>query len=164
MATRVVSQIQKIESDIVSVYAFVSDFNRLGKLIETARRHLQEGASVPLDGKEKEQLEQLAGKIEDIRTTGDSCIFVVPGIGEIGMNIEERVEPTLVKFGGDGRLPFKFNLWIQLLEQGPRDTRMRITLEAELDMMLKMMLKSRLEKGVNQLAEGLARLPYTLMG
>jgi carbon monoxide dehydrogenase subunit G len=150
MSTRVVSEIHKVDSDVASVYTFISDFNRLGELIKTA-----------LQG--QEQSSQLSGKIEDIRTTENTCTLVVTGFGEIGMKIEEREEPSLVKFGGDGQLPFEFNLWIQLLEHAPYDTRMRVTFEAELNMMLKMMLKGKLEKGINQLAEGLARLPYMSM-
>ena len=47
-----------------------------------------------------------------------------------------------------------------LLDNGPYDTRLRITAEAELNMMMKMLLKGKLEKGINQLAEGLAKIPY----
>jgi carbon monoxide dehydrogenase subunit G len=159
--TRIVSDIKQIDSEIAPVYSFVSDFNRLGELIKMARQRVQEGG-VP-EGKEGEQVSQLAAKIEDIRTTEDTCTFVVSGFGEVGMKIEERQEPTMVKFAGDGRLPFAFNVWIQLLEHGPHDTRLRVTCEAELNMMLNMMLKGKLEKGINQLAEGLARLPYALM-
>lgn len=53
-----------------------------------------------------------------------------------------------------------FQVWIQLLVNGPYDTRLRITAEAELNMMMKMLLKGKLEKGINQLAEGLAKIPY----
>ncbi|MDR1273764.1 MAG: SRPBCC family protein [Odoribacteraceae bacterium] len=147
--TRIVSDVKRIDSEIAPVYAFISDFNRLGELIKMARRGEQAG--------------ELAGKIEEVRTTGDTCTFVVAGFGEVGMKIEERQEPTLVKFGGDGRLPFAFNVWIQLLEHAPGDTRLRVTCEAGLNMMMKMMLKGKLEKGIDQLAEGLARLPYALM-
>ena len=136
MATRVVSDVQKINSAIADVYAFLSDFSKIGKLIETAR------------------------KIEDVRTTEDACTFMVKGVGEMGMKIVEREEPKLIKLEGDGRLPFEFQVWIQLLDNGPYDTRLRITAEAELNMMMKMLLKGKLEKGINQLAEGLAKIPY----
>ena len=147
MATRVVSDVQKINSAIADVYAFLSDFSKIGKLIETAR---QMGAG--------NQMPELADKIEDVRTTEDSCTFMVKGVGEMGMKIVEREEPKLIKL--DGRLPFEFQVWIQLLDNGPYDTRLRITAEAELNMMMKMLLKGKLEKGINQLAEGLAKIPY----
>lgn len=149
MATRVVSDVQKINSAIADVYAFLSDFSKIGKLIETAR---QMGAG--------NQMPELADKIEDVRTTEDTCTFMVKGVGEMGMKIVEREEPKLIKLKGDGRLPFEFQVWIQLLDNGPYDTRLRITAEAELNMMMKMLLKGKLEKGINQLAEGLAKIPY----
>ena len=130
MATRVVSDVQKINSAIADVYAFLSDFSKIGKLIETAR---QMGAG--------NQMPELADKIEDVRTTEDTCTFMVKGVGEMGMKIVEREEPKLIKLEGDGRLPFEFQVWIQLLDNGPYDTRLRITAEAELNMMMKMLLK-----------------------
>ena len=150
MSTRVVSEVQKIESNVAPVYAFLSDFNRIGSVISMAK---QVGG---------EQMGTLAEKIEDIRTTEDTCTFLVKGIGEMGLRIVEREEPKLIKFEGDGRVPFVLVMWIQLLENGPYDTRLRITFEAELNMMMKMLLKGKLEKGINQLAEGLAKIPYML--
>ena len=108
MATRVVSEVQKINSAIADVYAFLSDFSKIGKLIETAR---QMGAG--------NQMPELADKIEDVRTTVDACTFMVKGVGEMGMKIVEREEPKLIKLEGDGRLPFEFQVWIQLLDNGP---------------------------------------------
>lgn len=98
MATRVVSDVQKINSAIADVYAFLSDFSKIGKLIETAR---QMGAG--------NQMPELADKIEDVRTTEDTCTFMVKGVGEMGMKIVEREEPKLIKLEGDGRLPFEFS-------------------------------------------------------
>ena len=149
MATRVVSEVQKINSAIADVYAFLSDFSKIGKLIEMAR---QMGAG--------NQMPELADKIEDVRTTEDTCTFMVKGVGEMGMKIVEREEPKLIKLEGDGRIPFEFQVCIQLLDNGPYDTRLRITAEADLNMMMKMLLKGKLEKGINQMAEGLAKIPY----
>lgn len=81
----------------------------------------------------------------------------------MGVKIAEKEEPKMIKLEGDGRVPFDFEVWIQLLENGPYDTRLRITLEADLNMMFKMLLKGKLEKGINQLAEGLAKIPYGYM-
>lgn len=152
MATRVVSEVQKIDSPIADVYAFLSDFSKIGKLMEMAR---QMGVGT--------QMPELADKIENVYTTEDTCTFVVKSVGEMGMKIVEREEPKLIKLEGDGRLPFEFQVWIQLLDNGPYDTRLRITAETELNVMMKMLLKGKLEKGINQLAEGLAKIPYGYM-
>ena len=84
-------------------------------------------------------------------------------MGELAVKIVEKEEPKLIKLGGDGVLPFDFNLWIQLLENGPYDTRLKITFQGELNMMLKMMLKGKLEKGINMLGENLTKIPYGLL-
>lgn len=148
MATRVVSDIQKIDSAIKDVYAFLSNFSKIGAMIEMAR---QAGG---------QQMPDISDKIENVHTTEDTCTFVIKGLGEMGVKIAEKDEPKLIKLVGDGRVPFDFELWIQLLENGPYDTRLRITFEAELNMMMKMLLKGKLEKGINQLAEGLTKIPY----
>lgn len=86
----------------------------------------------------------------------------VKDLGEVSVKIVEKEYPKLIKLGGDGQVPFQFNLWIQLLENGPYDTRMRLTFDGEMNLMMKMMLKGKLEKGINQLGEGLAKIPYML--
>lgn len=151
MSTQVISDIQKIDSAIGDVYAFLSNFSKIGAMIETARQ---------MGG---QQMPEIADKIENVRTTEDTCSFVVKGLGEMGIKIVEREEPKTIRMEGDGRIPFDFMLWIQLLDNGPYDTRLRITFEADLNMMMKMLLKGKLEKGINQLAEGLAKIPYGYM-
>lgn len=152
--TKITSEIFKIESPIRDVYAFLSDFNKIGRLIEMAR---QMGMADRL------QMDKISEKIEGTRFTDDACYVTLKGMGEMALRIVEMEEPKLVKLGGDGTLPLEFNLWIQLLENGPYDTRMKITFQGELNMMLKMMLKGKLEKGINQLGEGLAKIPYALL-
>ena len=148
MSTRVISDIQKIDSPIADVYSFLSDFSKIG----TAR---QMGAG--------QQMSEISDKIENVVTTEDTCTFLVKGLGEMGVRIVEREEPKLIKLEGDGSVPFNFEVWIQLLDNGPYDTRLRITVEADLNMMMKMLLKGKLEKGINQLAEGLSKIPYGYM-
>lgn len=95
-------------------------------------------------------------KLEGWKAEEDSCSFIVNGIGQTGLKIVEKEPFKLVKITGDGKLPFEFFLWIQLNEVEPNDTRMKLTLKAELNMMLKMMLEKKIEEGINTLAEGIA--------
>ncbi|MDR1756787.1 MAG: hypothetical protein LBR65_07525 [Culturomica sp.] len=150
---KIVSQIYKINSDAAPVYSFLSDFNRIGSLMEAAR---QAGNA--------QELNALTEKLEEVRFSENECMFVVKGLGEVTIRIAEKEHPKLVKLEGGGKLPFDFNLWIQLLENGPSDTRLRITFESDMNMMLKMMLKGKLEKGIEQMAEGLAKIPYAMIG
>lgn len=154
--TKIVSEIFKIESPIRDVYAFLSDFAKIGRLIEMAKQ-----MGVPVGN--SIDMEKLSEKIEGTRFTEEACYVTLKGMGELAIKIVEKEEPKLIKLSGDGALPLEFNLWIQLLENGPYDTRMKITFQGELNMMMKMLLKGKLEKGINQLGEGLAKIPYSML-
>lgn len=151
---KVASEVYKIDCAIADVYSFLSDFNRVGQMVELAR---QMGMGNQM------QMEQITEKIEGARFTEDACYVRVKDMGEMAVRIVEKEEPGLIKLGGDENIPFDFNLWIQLLENGPYDTRMKITFQGELNMMMKMLLKGKLEKGINQLGEGLSRIPYSIL-
>ena len=150
--TKIASNIFKIESPIRDVYALLSDFSKIGRLVDMAKQ-MGMGGSLELD--------KLSEKIEGTRFTEDACYVTLKGMGEIAVRIVEKEEPKLVKL--EGEMPFEFNIWIQLLENGPYDTRMKITFHGELNMVMKMMLKGKLEKGINQLGEGLSKVPYSML-
>lgn len=152
--TKIASEIYKIDSPIRDVYRLLSDFERIGRIFEMAK---QMGMANQM------QMEKMSEKIESCRFAEDACYITVKGMGEVALKMVEKEEPKLIKLGGEGAVPFDFNLWIQLLENGPYDTRLKITFQGELNMMMKMILKGKLEKGINQLAEGLTRIPYTLL-
>ena len=95
-------------------------------------------------------------KLEGWAAEEDSCSFSVKGLGQTGLKIIDKEPFKTVKITGDGKLPFEFFLWIQLNEVAPNDTRMKLTLKADLNMMLKMMLEKKLEEGINTMAEGIA--------
>lgn len=94
-------------------------------------------------------------KVENWQADTDSCTFTVKGFNA-GLKIVEREEFKTIKIGGNETIPMDFFLWIQLKQVAPYDTRMRITIKAELNMMMKMMLGKKLEEGVNTLADGIA--------
>lgn len=152
--TKIASEIYKIDSPIRDVYRLLSDFERIGRIFEMAK---QMGMANQM------QMEKMSEKIESCRFAEDACYITVKGMGEVALKMVEKEEPKLIKLGGEGAVPFDFNLWVQLLENGPYDTRLKITFQGELNMMMKMILKGKLDKGINQLAEGLTRIPYTLL-
>ncbi len=153
-AINTTSEIFKINSPIQDVYALLSDFNKIGRLFEMAKKMGMANSM---------QLDKISEKIEGTRFTEDACYVQVKGMGEIAVKLIEKEEPKLIKLGGDGGIPVEFNLWIQLLENGPYDTRLKLTLHAEMNLMMKMMLKGKLEKGINQFAEGLTKIPYSML-
>lgn len=127
---KIESRIGKIQANQERVYGLVSDFSNLGSY-------------VPND------------KVEDFKSDVDSCSFKVEKIGNFGMKIIERDPCKTVKIANDETVPFKFNLWIQLKEVSEMDTRVKVTLKADLNPMLKMMAKKPLTQFVDTLVDKL---------
>jgi hypothetical protein len=53
-------------------------------------------------------------------------------------------------------VPIDFSFWIQLHEVSDNDTRMRLVLHADLNMMMRMMIGGKLQEGLDKAVEGLA--------
>ncbi|HBV49668.1 MAG TPA: polyketide cyclase [Alistipes sp.] len=99
----------------------------------------------------------LADRVEEWQADEERCSFKAKGF-TVKLRMEERVEAKHVKIVGDeGGVPVDFAFWIQLHEVSAADTRLRIVLHAELNMMMKMMIGSKLQGAVDQIAEGIAK-------
>ena len=98
----------------------------------------------------------LQDKVEGWQADADSCSFRVKGF-VVRLRIEERIEPKHVKIIGDqGGVPIDFAFWIQLHEVDADDTRIRLVLHADLNMMMRMMIGGKIKKGLDQAVDGLA--------
>lgn len=98
----------------------------------------------------------LADKVEEWQATEERCSFKAKGF-TVKLRMEERVEPRHVKITGDeGGVPIDFALWIQLHKVDEADTRLRVVLHVELNMMMKMTIGSKLQEAVDRIAEGIA--------
>ncbi|MBR2493138.1 MAG: SRPBCC family protein [Paludibacteraceae bacterium] len=98
-------------------------------------------------------------KAEDIHLTADTCSFNVENMGEVGVKIMEREEYKCIKFASD-KSPVEFNIWIQLVEKAPYDTKAKITFKADLPFMIKMFIKDKLANGLDQVADLLTKIQY----
>lgn len=97
----------------------------------------------------------LQDKVEEWQADEDHCSFKAKGFN-VKLKIDEKVAPKHVKIVGDGGIPMDFAFWIQLHQVSECDTRMRLVLHAELNMMMKMMIGSKLQGAIDQIAEGMA--------
>ncbi len=96
-------------------------------------------------------------KVEEWQAEEDRCSFKAKGF-TVKLRMDERVSPKHVKIvGDDGGVPIDFAFWIQLHSAGAYDTRFRLVLHAELNMMMKMMVGGKLKDGIDQIAEGIAQ-------
>lgn len=97
-----------------------------------------------------------AAKLKNWQAGEDWCRFDAQGVKEAGLRIVDREPYKTIKITGDGQIPFEFFLWIQLKQVAPYDTRMKITLKANLNFMMKMMLGSKLKQGIDAIADQIA--------
>ena len=99
-------------------------------------------------------------KVQEMEIESDRIRMKVDGLGQkITIAIVDRIENDTVKFGMEG-IPMDANLWIQLKELSPVDTRIKLTVKADIPMMFKFMIEKKLQTGLDQAADMLAQFPY----
>ena len=99
-------------------------------------------------------------KIQEMEISEDQIRIKVDGLGQkITIGIVDRIENDTIKFGLEG-IPMDANFWVQLKQLSENDTRIKLTLKADIPMMFKMMIGNKLQQGLNQAAEMLAQFPY----
>lgn len=128
------SEVKTIASGAEMVFGLISDLNNLQLLKDDPR--VQE-------------------KLSDLTFDTDSCTFSVDMLGKVGFRIVGREPFSTVKMEVFD-VPVQMNFWIQLKQVSDNDTKMKLTLKAELPMMIKMMVDSKLKEGINLIAGYLA--------
>ncbi len=98
-------------------------------------------------------------KLKDLSFDKDSISISVPPVGAVSMRIIEREEPKTIKFES-ANSPMPFNFWIQLLPVNETESKMRLTIKADIPFMLKGMVAKPLQEGIEKIAEALAMIPY----
>ena len=99
-------------------------------------------------------------KIQEMEIEPDRVRLKVDGLGQkITIAIVDRIENDTIKFGAEG-IPMQANFWIQMKEVSPVDTRLKLTVKADIPFMFKMMADKKLQQGLDQAAEMLAQFPY----
>ena len=156
------SNVKHIPASVEQVYAKLTNLENLRPLIdnaqdnETLKQKLQEA------GQDPSQLDQL----KNVELSSDRIAVPAGMIGTLALRIIEREENKTIKFETE-QSPVQANMWIQVLPTSElttadvqQGTKMRLTLKADLNPMLKMMLGKKLEQGIEKFADMLAMLPY----
>jgi len=99
-------------------------------------------------------------KLDNFRATEDECSFSINPIGNIGVQIIDREPSKLIKLAGIQSLPFQVNCWIQLLPVDESNCKVKVTLHADLNPMIKMLVGKHIKEGVDHIAEALSKLQY----
>lgn len=101
-------------------------------------------------------------KVQEMDIEPDRVRLKVDGLAQkITIAIVDRIENDTVKFGLEG-IPMDGNFWIQLKEVSPTDTRIKLTVKADIPFMFKFMVEKKMQTGLDQAADMLAQFPYAL--
>ena len=135
--TKFESSIKQIPYPVEDVYRNISDLSNLERVRDR----------VPQD------------KLQDFQFDSDSVQVSVSPVGTIKLRICEREENKCVKFETE-QSPLAFNLWIQVLPVDAANSKMKVTVKADIPFMLKGMVSGPLQDGVEKIAEALSQIPF----
>lgn len=130
------SKIGKVAMPSERIFNFVSDFNNFKNYIP-------------------------ADKISNWQSDGDTCHFTVNGMGEVGLKIVEKKPFDLVKITGDGLSNHHFLLWVQIKEAAAADSRVKVTLKADINPVMKMMVSKPIQKFLDMLVDSFEKMPVS---
>ncbi len=145
--SKYVSDVKVVNNNQEIIFNYLSNFENLSKYVNDG-----------LLSKMSEQIPQI--KISNFESDPDSCRFQIAGMGLAEIRIIDREPHKTIKISSTGSLPVSVVFWIQLLPVSEYETKLRLTLDADMSMMIKMMVGKKLEEGMNRLADVLAGLPY----
>ena len=135
--TKFESSVKQIPYPVEDVYRNISDLSNLERVRDC----------VPQD------------KLQDFQFDSDSVQVSVSPVGTIKLRICEREENKCVKFETE-QSPMPFNLWIQVLPVTATESKMKVTVKADIPFMLKGMVSGPLQDGVEKIADALSQIPF----
>ena len=135
--TKFESSVKQIPYPVEDVYRNISDLSNLERVRDR----------IPED------------KLKSFSFDKDSVSVNVAPVGDLKLRIIEREEGKCVKFEGV-QPPLPFNLWIQVLPVTATESKMKITVQADIPFMLKGMVAGPLQDGVEKIADALSQIPF----
>lgn len=148
------SDVKVISAMQSAVWNRISDLSQLQMVKDNMTDEQKAMIKQKLNDETKGQL-----TLSDVFFTEDLAQFKVNGM-EMALHIVDREDPMkCVKYEAQGS-PVPVTLWIQLLPQGPYETRCKVTLDVDVPFFLKPMVGNKLDKAADQIAEMLTKIPY----
>jgi len=154
--TKFESAVKQLSHPQQTVYDWLSDLRHIealrGRLDDPALLE-QLGERVP--GTDAQSLRQ---QLESMTFSEDTVTMDSP-LGKVTLRIVEREAPKCVKLEAEGS-PLPLTLWVQVLPVAEAESKMRVTLGAEVNVFMKAMVSKPLQQAVDGIADMLASLPY----
>ena len=133
------SKIQSIPAPVDKVYPVLSNMMNLERVRDL----------IPAD------------KVQEMDLSEDAVKFKVDGLAQkVTIRIVDKIENDTIKFGLDN-MPVAGNFWIQLKEVAPNDTRVKLTVKADIPVFFRIMIENKLQQGLDDAAVMLTQFPYT---
>lgn len=139
---RIESSIKQIPYPQGAVYAKVSDLSNLKYITER----------IPAD-----KADQF--KMQDLECTPDRVSCTVSPVGQIELGVVSRAPSKCVKME-TLRSPIKLTIWIQIVSTGESSCKIKLTVDADLNLFMAKMVEKPLTEAVDKLADMLSMLPY----
>ena len=98
-------------------------------------------------------------QLQNMSFDNDNVSVNVPPIGKIALRIVDREEPKCVKYQSVNS-PLPFSLWVQMLPVTETTSKIKVTLDAELNFMMKGIVSKPLKEGLEKLADALSKIQY----
>jgi carbon monoxide dehydrogenase subunit G len=99
-------------------------------------------------------------KVNEFTFDEDTVGLSVAPVGELKLRICDREEPKCVKFE-TVESPVPFNVWIQVLPVDEQNSKMKVTVKADLNPFIRSMVEKPLQEAVEKIADALAQVQYT---
>ena len=120
------SDIVEIENSAANVFNYLCDFNNFKSMMPP--------------------------QVSDWKATAEECSFNINGMATIGMKIVNKVPSSLINIKSNGKVPFTFDLDVHLTETGENKCKGQLIFNADINMMMKMMVEKPLTNFFNILA------------
>ena len=128
--TRIESQQVEVNKSAEEIFNFISDFNNFSQLMPSS--------------------------VKDLETTEETCSFSLKGMPTIKLKVGEKTPFSLVSMVADGgQIAFSLNC---ALEEDGDNCKAKLFFEAELNMMMKMMVEKPLTNFLNILVDRLKEI------
>ena len=131
------SQVKTIPHNDDRIFAMLSDMSNLERIKNR----------IPQD------------KIKNFTFDANSCSITVDPVGSVTFQIVEREPNRTIKFSTTNS-PVPLLMWIQLKQVAENDTKMKMTVRADLNPFIKPMVSKPLQEAVERISEVIAGLPY----
>lgn len=102
---------------------------------------------------------EMKQRLSDVEFSNDSISFTANPVGKVNLQIVERTQPTRIVMTAQP-FPIAFKAIIDLDEINNTQTKILVTFEIDLNIMLRAMASKPLGDGVKKFGQMLAMLPY----